>query len=131
MEKIFLQVINMSITATYVILFVIIFRLFLKKVPKIFSYALWAIVFLSDNSEEKLINNDLNEENTDKNLAPITTSNNINFMNKWFTISSIIWIIGLGSLLIYSLVSSLKLSQKLKSTRLLYDNIYEIYTFCV
>ena len=174
MEKIFLQVINMSITATYVILFVIIFRLFLKKVPKIFSYALWAIVFLRlilpfsfestlslmprsrvtltesiineqsaktnnniaiidneiaviDNSEEKLINNDLNEENTDKNLAPITTSNNINFMNKWFTISSIIWIIGLGSLLIYSLVSSLKLSQKLKSTRLLYDNIYEIY----
>lgn len=34
----------MSITASYVILFVLLARLLLKKVPKIFSYSLWAVV---------------------------------------------------------------------------------------
>ncbi|HBP38220.1 MAG TPA: hypothetical protein DD640_05680 [Clostridiales bacterium] len=43
---IFLQVLNMSITATYVMLFVCILRLLLKKVPKFFSYALWSVVLL-------------------------------------------------------------------------------------
>jgi len=40
----FVEVINMSITASYVILFVFIARLFLKKAPKIFSYSLWGVV---------------------------------------------------------------------------------------
>jgi beta-lactamase regulating signal transducer with metallopeptidase domain len=45
LEKLFLQILNMSITASYVILFVIVVRLLLKKAPKIFSYALWSVVF--------------------------------------------------------------------------------------
>ena len=44
MDAIFLQVLNMSLTASYVILFVLGARLFLKKVPKVFSYALWSVV---------------------------------------------------------------------------------------
>ncbi len=45
MENLFLEVFNMSITASYVILFVIVARLLLKRAPKIFSYALWSVVF--------------------------------------------------------------------------------------
>lgn len=44
MERIFLTVVNMSINAGYVILVVLLARLFLKKAPKIFSYALWFVV---------------------------------------------------------------------------------------
>ena len=44
MSAVFLQVLNMSLTASYVILFVLAARLLLKKAPKIFSYALWGIV---------------------------------------------------------------------------------------
>lgn len=44
MEALFLQVLKMSITASYVILFVILARLALKRAPKIFSYALWPAV---------------------------------------------------------------------------------------
>ncbi|MGI6308704.1 MAG: M56 family metallopeptidase [Dethiobacteria bacterium] len=44
MEQLFLQVIEMSITSCYVILFVILARLLLKKAPKVFSYALWSVV---------------------------------------------------------------------------------------
>ena len=38
------KVLNMSLTAGVVILFVMAARLLLKKLPKIYSYALWAVV---------------------------------------------------------------------------------------
>ena len=44
MELVFSQVLNMSLTASVVILCVMAARLLLKKAPKIFSYALWAVV---------------------------------------------------------------------------------------
>lgn len=38
------MILNMTITASIMILFVLLARLVLKKAPKIFSYALWAVV---------------------------------------------------------------------------------------
>ncbi len=38
------KIVNMSLTAGFVIVFVLVARLLLKKAPKIFSYALWAVV---------------------------------------------------------------------------------------
>lgn len=46
MEKLFLTVWHMSLTAVPVILAVLAVRLCLKKAPKVFSYALWAVVLL-------------------------------------------------------------------------------------
>ncbi|WPC44346.1 M56 family metallopeptidase [Clostridium sp. JS66] len=43
-QNLFFTVLNMNITASCVILFVVIARLFLKKAPKIFSYSLWIVV---------------------------------------------------------------------------------------
>lgn len=40
----FLMVLSMSGTASLVILLVLLFRLFLRKAPRVFSYALWATV---------------------------------------------------------------------------------------
>ena len=37
-------ILNMSITASVAILFVLLARMLLKKAPKVFSYALWAVV---------------------------------------------------------------------------------------
>ena len=42
----FPDLMNLNLTATVVILFVICVRQFLKGAPKIFSYALWGIVLL-------------------------------------------------------------------------------------
>ena len=39
-----LTVLNMSLTASIVIVFVLLARLLLNKAPKVFSYALWAVV---------------------------------------------------------------------------------------
>lgn len=44
MEAIFSEVLNMSLTASVVILVVLLARVFLKKAPKIYSYALWSVV---------------------------------------------------------------------------------------
>lgn len=42
-ETVFLKILNMSVTASYVILAVILVRLLLKRVPKVLSYALWSV----------------------------------------------------------------------------------------
>ena len=44
MTSIFLQILNMSLTGSAVILLVLAARLMLKRSPKIFSYALWSVV---------------------------------------------------------------------------------------
>ena len=44
LDKVFIQVLDMSKTASLVILVVILARFFLKRAPKVFSYALWGIV---------------------------------------------------------------------------------------
>lgn len=44
LESGFLKIVNMSITGSYVIIAVLFIRLLLKKVPKVFSYALWSAV---------------------------------------------------------------------------------------
>lgn len=46
MSRLFVTVLNMSYTASVVILAVLVLRLLLRKVPRIFSYALWIVVLL-------------------------------------------------------------------------------------
>ena len=158
MDKLFLHVVNMNITSVYVILFIIIARLFLKKAPKIFSYGLWGIAFLrlifpfSLGSIFSLI--PINTKTIPENIvymqtpkiqsgitaidgavnkvlpAPVIVSS-INPIQVWIFIGSIVWITGLAVLLIYGAFSTLKLSKKLKPATFLYDNIYETGTIDV
>lgn len=44
LQDAFLTVLNMSITASYVAVVVMVARLLLKKAPKVFSYVLWSVV---------------------------------------------------------------------------------------
>jgi len=44
MEALFLKIVNMSITATYVLLAILILRLLLKRAPKSISFALWNVL---------------------------------------------------------------------------------------
>ncbi|NLK44530.1 MAG: hypothetical protein GX300_09070 [Tissierellia bacterium] len=152
MERIFLQIINMSITSTYVILFIILARLFLKRAPKIFSYGLWGIAFFRlvfpffFESIFSLVS--INTRTIPENIAytplpqiqsgvrvidgavnrvlptppPIEAS--INPIQVWISIGSIIWLIGLIILLAYSILTTLRLSRSLKSASHYYGNIY-------
>ena len=44
LDALFLQILNMSFTASFVIIFVLLARILLKKSPKVLSYALWSVV---------------------------------------------------------------------------------------
>ena len=44
LQEIFSRVLHMSLTGSYIILIVLLMRLALRKVPKVFSYVLWATV---------------------------------------------------------------------------------------
>lgn len=44
LEKVFVGILNMSLTAGIMIPFVMVLRLLLRRAPKIFSYVLWAVV---------------------------------------------------------------------------------------
>lgn len=152
MDKVFLQTINMSITSSYIIAFVIIIRFLLKKAPKIFSYGLWSVVFLrlifpfSFKSifsllyiNIKTIPQDIIYSQTPQIYSGITTIDrivnnslpeptvlgSINPMEIWMMLGQILWCIGLGVLMIYNIVTTIQLSKKLKGARLISDNIYE------
>lgn len=105
MEDIFLTVLRMSATSSYVILFVLVIRLLLKKSPKIFSYMLWGIVLfrlvcpISFESKLSLIPNKsiiISEDNSSKTLINysndksqyISTNNTISSENINFVISN-------------------------------------------
>lgn len=45
MENMFLQILKMGVTAGYCILVVIVLRLCMKRMPKVYSYALWSVVY--------------------------------------------------------------------------------------
>ena len=155
MDKLFLQIINMSITSSYIILIIMIIRLFLKKAPKIFSYVLWMIPFIrltfpfsiesifsiiSINTEtipKDIILNQTPQiqsgitaiDSTVNRVLPIPdVGASVNPMQIWISIGIVIWIAGIIILIVYSVYSTLKLSRNLKSANLLSGNIYRIET---
>jgi beta-lactamase regulating signal transducer with metallopeptidase domain len=153
MSAVFLKVLNMSLTASYVILFVLAARLLLKKAPKIFSYALWGIVlfrlicpFTFEGLISLLLINpepipsnityaEVPQINTgiglfDSAVNPILSmqttvqSASINPLQIWISIGQWAWFTGIAVLLIYSIISLLRLRSKLVGAVKWRDNIY-------
>lgn len=154
-ENIFITVVKMSLTSSYIILFVLVIRLLLKKSPKIFSYMLWAVVFfrlispitiesklslipnnpliqIDSTSSNSLINySDYNLQYTNSNSTiksnTITEVNDSNTNNKINStnILAILWISIVTVMISYSIFSLIKLNKKLKTSRLIRENIYE------
>lgn len=153
MDRLFLGILNMSITASYVILIVIAARLFLKKAPKVFSYALWSVVLfrlicpLSFESMFSLI--PVNARSVPQNILYTQTPEvhsgipiidqavnhslpgpmvgaSANPIQIWIALGEAIWFLGIAILLIYAISSAVKLHFKLRASRRIFDNVYEI-----
>ena len=152
MDKLFLRIINMSITSSYVILFVMVFRLILKRFPKIFSYVLWSVVLfrlvLPFSVEgifslvpsgtvvpqniayvaEPEVNSGISAVDNAVNniLPPAAPAASANPMQIWIAIGKAAWLTGIFLLLIYSFLTSLRLYNNLKNRKHVKDNIYEM-----
>ncbi|WP_373000690.1 M56 family metallopeptidase [Lutispora sp.] len=154
MRELFLIVLNMSLTANYVILFVILARLLLRKAPKVISYALWGAVafrliipfsfesmfsFMPRNTnavsipydiiyqESPQINSGIEvvDSFVNQSLPGSTIGASVNPLQIYIEIGSYIWILGVMVLLIYSLISVFQLKRQLKYAQLIEKNIYE------
>lgn len=154
MLELFLTTLNMSLTASYVILFVILARLLLKKAPKIISYALWSaaafrLVFpFSFESMFSLFprstNNSVIPPKIIQQSSPLMDSGitavsslvrgafpavdsgtKLNSLLMYANIGAFIWIVGAAVLLLYSVGSVVILKRQLKHAEWVEDNIYE------
>lgn len=152
MDKIFLQILNMSVTASYVIVALVLIRLVLKKAPKIISYALWSIALFrltlpfsfesiislipSSNvlpqeilmSSNPVISSGIPAIDQAVSLLVPMQGTSVNLMQTLVVIGSIIWIVGIVTLLGYSIISFVLLKRKVQVAIRLSDNIYECET---
>jgi len=154
MSELFLTVLNMSFTASYIILIVILIRLLLKKAPKSITYALWGVVafrliipfsFKSKFSllpaqtntvpvphdiiyqQNPQINSGIEVIDTFvSNILPAPAVDaSVNPLQIYVGIGSYIWISGVIALLVYSLVSVMILKRQLRSIQIIERNIYQ------
>lgn len=156
-DKVFLDIVNMSITGSFAILIIILARLLLKKAPKVFSYALWFVAFfrllvpVSFESVLSILPFNTTPLSTDmlyietpyvetgikaidSVINPVvatevfgSTANVYQIFTFW---GKIIWLIGVLSFCLYSIRSYSKLKKKLQSAVLLRDNIYISQVIC-
>jgi beta-lactamase regulating signal transducer with metallopeptidase domain len=144
----------MNITASIIIITVMIFRFSLKKAPKTISYVLWSIVGLrlvipfttenilsniksniipvsANNSIQvfpKINDSIIDTSNTIKMILPSPEplyDININPLSIWIKVGMYIWVIGVGAMLIYMFVSILSLKLKLRNAICIGNNQYE------
>jgi len=154
MENIFLSVLNMSLTASFIIVVIMLVRLPLKKAPKIISYALWAVagfrlvfpftlesVFSLLPFKAAPIPRDIAMQAVPRIDSGITIIDNVvsaslpaavpyasvNPLQIWTFIGSCVWLFGIVAMLIYSFVSIVWLKRRLRDAALIEGNLYEAY----
>ncbi len=152
MDKLFLTILNMSLTGTYVIVAICLARLPLKKAPKIISYWMWAVagfrlvfpisiksVFSLIPFKPQTIPLDIGMQQVpsidsgilfvNKAVGSILpsamTTASINPLQMWTAIGAGIWFMGLSVMIIYGMVSFVVLKLKMREATLIKANIYE------
>ena len=143
MEIIFTKIFNMSVAASMLILAVILLRLILKSSPKWIRYVLWMLVALrlvipfSFESPLSLIPNaqaiNSTTQSSTSYVSSLVNSDGFQTMQntvsssdneiKIITILSYIWLVGVGAMLIYMLLSYLHLHLKVRESIAIDDNI--------
>ena len=154
MAAVFLKLLNLSISASWLVLAVLVLRLISKRSPKWVNVLLWGIVALrlvlpfSIESALSLIPSaeTLSPEVVRFDPAPTITSGvefidnavnpslsesfaaaplaSVNPLYVWTEIAGWVWLIGLGAMLLYALASYLRLRRRVSVSLPIQDNIY-------
>ena len=154
MDDVFLKLVNLSISASWLILAVLVLRVVLKKAPKWVMPLLWGVVALrlvclfSIESALSLIPSaetipseivtetrepvlyeqatlDIVTNPTLPSAAEVPVGVSRQQAQVDFNIYSVLWLAGMAALLVHALVSAEKLKRKLATAILLRDDIYE------
>ena len=154
MDDVFLKLVNLSISASWLILAVLVLRFVLKKAPKWVMPLLWGVVALrlvcpfsiesalslipsaetipteivTETREPVLYEQATLDIVTNPTLPPaaeVPVGVSRQQAQVDFNIYNVLWLTGMAALLIHALVSAGKLRKKLATAILLRDNIYE------
>ena len=152
MDKLFLTILNMSLTGAFVIAAICLARLPLKKAPKIISYCLWVVagfrlvfpfsiesVFslvpfkaltiptdIATQTEPRIDSGIPFVNNAVSSILPAATPTaSVNPLQIWTTICALVWFIGVAVMLIYGVVSFVILKRKMREAAHIEANIYE------
>ena len=154
MTEFFLNIVNMSISAGWIVLAVLILRLLLKKAPKWITVLLWGIVAfrlicpfsiesaLSLIPSTQTINPEyaLNSVEIDSGIPIIDNTINpiisgamvtvqpekdINFFHIIMPYLTGLWLVGVFALLLYTVISYVRLKKKIGTAVLYKDNIFQ------
>ena len=154
MAAVFLKLLNLSISASWLVLAVLVLRLVSKRSPKWINVLLWGIVALrlvlpfsiesalslipsaetvspavvqfapapTITSGVSVIDNAVNPSLSEHFSAVPTAS--VNPLYVWTEIAGWVWLIGLGAMLLYALVSYLRLRRRVSVSLPIRDRIY-------
>ena len=154
MAAVFLKLLNLSISASWLVLAVLVLRLISKRSPKWVNVLLWCIVALrlvlpfsiesalslipsaetvspaavqfdpapTITSGVSVIDNAVNPSLSEHFAAVPTAS--VNPLYVWAYLAGWVWLIGLGAMLLYALVSYLRLRRRVSVSLPVQDHIY-------
>ena len=154
MASVFLKLLNLSISASWLVLAVLVLRLISKRSPKWVNVLLWGIVALrlvlpfsiesavslipsaetvspaavqfdpapTITSGVSVIDNAVNPSLSEHFAA--TPEASVNPLYVWTEIAGWVWLIGLGAMLLYALVSYLRLRRRVSVSLPIRDRIY-------
>lgn len=154
MASVFLKLLNLSISASWLVLAVLVLRLISKRSPKWVNVLLWGIVALrlvlpfsiesavslipsaetvspaavqfdpapTITSGVSVIDNAVNPSLSEHFSAVPTAS--VNPLYVWAYLAGWVWLIGLGAMLLYALVSYLRLRRRVSVSLPIQDHIY-------
>lgn len=154
MTDFFLDLVNISITASYIILAVALLRLVFKKIPKKFICLLWGIAGIrlvfpfsvesalslipsaktipddiamspapTISSGIEFVNNSVNPIISDA-FAP-NAGDSANPLQIITAVCANVWIIGIIAILLYGIISYIKVKKSVKTAVLLKDNVWQ------
>jgi len=153
MSQLFLRIVNMSISAGYIVLAVIILRLVLKRAPKWIAVALWGMVgvrlicpfsiesVMSLIPSAETVSPEIMTQHTpdvdtgipiiNNALNPIigesfapAPGDSINPLQVWIPVLAAVWLIGIAAMLIYMAVSYIRVRRRVSTAVLVRENIF-------
>lgn len=153
MDAVFLKLLNMSITASWLILAIVVLRVLLKKAPKAILCVLWALVgirLVCPFSVESVLSLIPSSETVSPDIvyshAPVISSGvpainhainpiisssftpgpaeSANPLQIWISAASIVWIAGVAALLLYGVISYLRLRRRVNAAMPLRDTVW-------
>lgn len=154
MSELFINIVNMSISASWTVLAVLLLRLIFKKSPKWITVLLWGIVAVrlvcpfsfesamslipsaetinpqvlieayKSNVDAPIVNNTFDSV-IQESVFTIATEKSINTLKLLVLVFSKIWGVGIALMLAYMVLSYFRVKRRIGTAILLRDNIYQ------